>query len=101
MNPLTDIVPAHVRKYLYAAYALAGVIVGALAVAGVDVGKAPDVIAYLGIALGLAAAANTAPTPLATTNIVNVHPVKGDEAEIGRQVAEKLKRSMGDGDLLP
>jgi hypothetical protein len=59
MNILTDVIPAHVRKYVYAAYALAGVIVGALAVAGLDVGKAPDVIAYLGIALGLTAAANT------------------------------------------
>lgn len=59
MNPLTDIIPARFRQYIYAAFALAGIVVGALAVAGVDVGKAPDVIAYLGIALGLTAAANT------------------------------------------
>ena len=62
MNPLTDILPAKVRKYVYAVYALAGVVVGALAVAGVEVGKAPDVLAYLGIALGLTAASNT-PAP--------------------------------------
>lgn len=62
MNLLTDIIPATGRKYVYALYALAGVIVGALAIAGVDVGKAPDVIAYLGIALGLTAASNTAAT---------------------------------------
>lgn len=95
MNPLTDIIPAHVRKYVYAAYALAGVVVGAMAVAGLDVGKAPDVIAYLGIALGLAAAANTSPTPLATTTVVNVH-AEGDGAEIGRQVAEKLAQRIKD-----
>lgn len=58
MNILTDIIPARFRKYLYAAFALAGSVVGALAVAGVDVGKAPDVIAYLGIAFGLTAASN-------------------------------------------
>lgn len=64
MNVLTDILPPKVRKYVYAAFALAGIIVGALAVAGVDVGKAPDVIAYVGIALGLTAASNTpAPEP--------------------------------------
>lgn len=57
-NPLT-VIPAKFRKYVYAAFALAGIVVGALAVAGVDVGKAPDVITYLGIAFGLTAASNT------------------------------------------
>ncbi len=61
-NVLTDIVPARFRKYLYALYALAGLVTGALAVAGVDVGKTPDVLAYVGIALGLTAASNT-PAP--------------------------------------
>lgn len=61
MTPLTDIVPAPVRKYLYALYALAGLVVGALAVAGVDVGKTPDVLAYIGAALGAVAASNTPP----------------------------------------
>lgn len=59
MNPLTDVIPAKVRKYIYALFALAGIVVGALAVAGQDVGKAPDVLAYLSIALGLTAASNT------------------------------------------
>lgn len=62
MNFLTDIIPAPFRKYLYAAYAVAGVITGAFAVAGADVGKVPDVLAYLGIALGLTAASNTKST---------------------------------------
>ena len=62
MNPLTEIVPARYRKYLYAAYALAGIIVGVLAVAGVDVRTAPEVLAYLGVALGITAASNT-PAP--------------------------------------
>lgn len=56
---LTDIIPARFRKYVYAAFTVAGLIVGALAIGGVDVGKAPDVLAYLGAALGLVAASNT------------------------------------------
>lgn len=59
MNPLTQILPAAARKYLYAAFALAGLVVGALAIGGVDVRQAPDVLAYIGIALGLTAASNT------------------------------------------
>lgn len=57
-NVLEDIIPAKYRKYLYAAFALAGIVTGALAVAGVDVGRTPDVLAYLGIAFGLTAASN-------------------------------------------
>lgn len=59
MKILTDIIPARFRKYVYAAFALAGLVTGALAIAGVDVGKTPDVLAYLGVALGLTAASNT------------------------------------------
>lgn len=58
MNLLTDIIPAGARKYLYALYSLSIVVAGALAVAGVDTGKAPDVLAYVGGALGLVAASN-------------------------------------------
>lgn len=61
MNLLTDIVPAPVRKYLYAAFALAGIVVGALNIAHVDTGAAAEVLAYIGTALGLVAASNTAP----------------------------------------
>lgn len=60
MNPLTDLIPARYRKTLYALYALAGVVVGALAVAGVDVKTALDVLAFVGPPLGLVAASNTA-----------------------------------------
>lgn len=60
---LTDIIPAKYRKIVYGLYAVAVVVAGALAVAGVDTGKAPDVLAYLGGALGVVAAANTAPSP--------------------------------------
>lgn len=59
MNPLTNVVPARFRKYIYAAYSLAGVVVGVLAVADVNTGKAVEIIAYLGIAFGLTAASNT------------------------------------------
>jgi hypothetical protein len=58
-NPLVDIIPAGGRKYVYALYALAGIVVGALSVAGVDVGTAPEVLAFIGTALGLVAASNT------------------------------------------
>lgn len=63
MNPLHEIVPAAYRRYLYAAFSLACIVVGALAVADVEVGKAPDVLAYLGGALGLVAASNTPSKP--------------------------------------
>lgn len=59
MNFLTDIIPAAYRRYLYAAYALACLVVGALAVAGLDVDTARDVLAYLGIGIGATAASNT------------------------------------------
>jgi hypothetical protein len=59
MNLLTDIIPAAYRRYLYATYALACLIVGALAVGGVNVGTAPDVLAYVGIGIGATAASNT------------------------------------------
>ena len=56
---LKDIIPEQYRKTVYGLYAVAVVVAGALAVAGVDIGKAPDVLAYLGGALGVVAAANT------------------------------------------
>lgn len=62
-NPLNDLLTPQIRKYLYAAYVLAGIVVGALAVAGVDVGKAPDVLAYLAIPFGALAASNITSVP--------------------------------------
>jgi hypothetical protein len=65
-NPLVDVIPVNARRYVYATYALAGIVVGALAVAGVDIGKADDVIAYLAIPFGALAASNapdTEPVP--------------------------------------
>ena len=58
-NPLTNVIPAAWRKYLYAAFGFASLVVGALLVAGVDVGPASDVLTYVGAALGLTAASNT------------------------------------------
>lgn len=58
---LKDIIPARYRKVVYALYALAATVVGALNVADVNTGKAVDVIAYLGIAVGAVAATNTNP----------------------------------------
>lgn len=56
-NPLSSI-PDRYRQLLYTALFLAGVVVGALNVAGVSTGKAIDVVAYLGSALGLVARSN-------------------------------------------
>lgn len=63
MNPLTDILSPSLRKYLYAAYALAGVVLGGLQVGYGSEGPgwldvALRVFAYLGIALGATAASN-------------------------------------------
>lgn len=58
-NPLY-LLPSKFRRYVYAAFALAVVVTGALQAAGVDVHKAPAVLAYLGGALALQAAANVA-----------------------------------------
>lgn len=59
---LKDVIPAEWRRSVYAAYAIAATVCGALAVGGIDTGKFPDVIAYLGIAVGAVAASNTNPT---------------------------------------
>lgn len=64
MNPLTDIIPASARRYVYGLYVLAGVLLGALQtagvseVAGVAVSTLLAVYAYLGVPLGATAASN-------------------------------------------
>ena len=58
MNPLTNVIPTKYRQYVYAAFTLAGVVVGALNIAGVNTGAAVEVLAYLGVALGATAASN-------------------------------------------
>ena len=66
MNPLVDIIPAAARRYVYAAYALVGVVLGALQTAGVtevrglDLATAWAVYGYLGAAFGVVAASNVA-----------------------------------------
>lgn len=61
LNLLVDVIPAKYRKYLYAAFALAVAVVQVLGMLDIDTGVANEVLAYIGIALGLTAAANTAP----------------------------------------
>lgn len=58
MNPLTDVLTPGLRKALYALLFVAGVVLGALKIAGVDTGAAAEVLAYVGAALGLTAASN-------------------------------------------
>lgn len=63
MNPLQQIPPA-VRKWLYLAYAIVGLVLGGFQVAGQDtiadvsVIKCLAVLAYVGTALGFTAASN-------------------------------------------
>ena len=64
MNPLTDIIPSAYRKAVYAVYALAGVVLGALGIAYVAaeptwLKTALAVYAFVGTALGATAHANT------------------------------------------
>lgn len=61
MNPLVDIIPASARKYLYAAYSLACLTSGALSIAGVNIGSAAEVLAYVGVGIGATAASNAKP----------------------------------------
>lgn len=66
MNPLTKI-PARYRLWIYGAYFLIGVFLGACQVAGVvylfwaDTTVWLNVYAYVGLALGLTAASNVTP----------------------------------------
>lgn len=62
MNPLEDVLTPTIRKYLYAALFVAGLVLGALKLLGHDVGSYPDVLAYIGAALGLTAASNVSPS---------------------------------------
>lgn len=66
MNPLAilvDIIPAGPRKYVYAAYALAVLVVAVCAIIGVSTGAADQVLTYLGGLLGVLATANTGVAP--------------------------------------
>lgn len=67
-NPLTQIVPARLRRYVYALYAAIGIAFGAVQVGFATAGENQPtallvgfaVFGYLGTALGLVAASNTA-----------------------------------------
>ena len=67
-NPFTQI-PASVRKWLYLAYGVVGLVLGALQVAdvenvaGLSTDKALQVLAYVGLALGFTAASNISTIP--------------------------------------
>lgn len=95
MNVLQNI-PVKVRRWVYSLYSLAGVVVGALAVADVQVGKAPDVLAYLGVALGITAATNaveTKPDDEAIASgenmLLTFSDVQGDpEPDVGSHMAD-------------
>lgn len=60
---LRDILPPAWRRYVYALYAVAALVVGALNAGGVDTGTAASVLTYIGGALGAVAASNTPTDP--------------------------------------
>ena len=59
MTILIDIIPSRARKYVYALFALVGLIIGCLSVAGSDVTTWFNVYTFIGVALNLTAYANT------------------------------------------
>lgn len=69
MSILVDIIPAAWRKWIYAAYAVAGLVVGTVQVAlepdPAWIAPALAVLAYLAVPLGATAASNT-PAPTTT-----------------------------------
>lgn len=63
MTILIDIIPAAARRYVYAAFALIGLVIGALALTPAALAEwVPTVYAFVGGALGLTAYANTTGT---------------------------------------
>lgn len=59
MGILIDIIPARARRYVYAFYAFIGLVLGALATAGVDVIIPLNVYSFVGVAVGITAYGNT------------------------------------------
>lgn len=69
MNALLDIIPAEGRKYVYAVYALIGLVLGATQVGFLAAGDQPlwltvslAVFGFVGTAIGATASANTTST---------------------------------------
>ena len=63
-SPLTNVLPAKVRKYVYAAYAVAVALAGILSVCGVEVGdKTTAILTAIGGLLGATAASNVHKAP--------------------------------------
>ena len=69
MNPLTDIIPATARRYVYALFALGTLVLSCLALvdvatlAGVELVKWVGVWGLIGTAVGATAASNTPNAP--------------------------------------
>lgn len=63
-NPLT-MIPVAVRRWLYLGIFLAGVVLGALQLSGIDIGNGWRVLGYVGSALGVVAMPNTPAKPAA------------------------------------
>jgi lysophospholipid acyltransferase (LPLAT)-like uncharacterized protein len=77
VNPLVDVIPVEARRYVYAAYALAALVVGALDVAGVELGPWDQVIAYLAVPFGALAASNA--RPIETQDDEATEPIEESE----------------------
>lgn len=77
LEVLRDMIPAPVRKAIYAVYLVSGIVLGVLAIVGdwawLDTGQ--EIYAYLGIPVGAIAVTNVTPNSL-----VAVERVDTDEA---------------------
>lgn len=85
-NPL-QLIPASVRRWLYLAYGLAGLILGACQVADVEhfgpivTDTALEVLAYVGLALGFTAASNVTETNTAVIEAPADVTISSDDYE--------------------
>ena len=83
-NPLQQI-PANVRRWLYLAWGVVGLVLGACQVAQVDslgpvaVDTALEVLGYVGLALGFTAASNVTETKTATVTAPADVAITADE----------------------
>lgn len=69
LEVLRDMIPPAIRKTIYAAYLVAGIVIGVLAIvvdAASWLGTTQEVYAYLGIPVGAIALTNVVPNALVT-----------------------------------
>lgn len=105
-NPLTDVLPAKVRRYFYAFYAALGISFGAVQVGYATAGVSQPtwllvafaVFGYLGTALGLVAASNTKPVSAASAaQIAQIEQIKAQIARLPKQFGDEFNNAARHG----